>query len=208
MKDSNQADELIGRVFASLRDAEAGAGLEERVLRGVEKRSAESTDRGWTGWQPGLGWTSGLVVAAASVVLVALVMGRPNPPASQHGTRTHHRGGAPESNVGQMAAPTRNAVMAGPQHEQEAPMHHAALVCATHGPQVRDVAAEEARAPSMLAPPMPLTASEVLLQQSARRGHPKVDSPLNPEVRAKERLQAAVEFTDFFTPPPAKTGNE
>ena len=95
-----------------------------------------------------------------------------------------------------------------PARERGAEVHRAVLARAESKVAVRNIALEEARAPSMPAPPLPLTAGEALLQRAARRGQAKSESPLNPEVRARERLQAAAEFKDFFTPPVAKTGNE
>ena len=107
-----------------------------------------------------------------------------------------------------VVATNESRVLTSAAGEDQAGVHRVIPVRTKPGYALRDMAVEEARAPSMPAPPMPLTAGEALLQRAARRGHPKVDSPLNPEVRARERLQAAAEFTDFFTPQPVKAGNE
>ncbi len=60
MRDSmKNSDEAIERVLAGLRDVEAPAGMERRILDGLEERAAR---RAWGGlalvWA-GLAWSSG-----------------------------------------------------------------------------------------------------------------------------------------------------
>ncbi len=208
MKENERREELIAQVFAGLREVTPPMGMEERLLHAVEQREAAPA-RGRrlsasVEQRLRIGVGAGVAFAAAGLVMFLLLpMAKTRP--SQPALRQHAAVAASAPAVPALTQDARvETVTRGTGQTQLRRAHFAHML---HKLPVQDLAAEEASAPSVPAPSMPLTTSERLLQQAARRGRSRADSPLNPEVRARERMQAAMEFTDFFTPP-AKAGDE
>ena len=220
MKSRDHADELLDRTFAALRNVETPDGLEERIAETLRSGTENTTGKRKLGWRPATSWARGLgtsrvwvrapgwaagIAAGLVAGFVCVLMTSPRlthlakhaPPQAAGARRA-----GPEAVLGsQSGSRPATGVVAGQSvarvRQVRASQERATLKRTS--PQRRDLAWEEAQAPSMLAPPMPLTASERLLQAAARRGGSRANSPLNPEVREKERLQAALEFKDFFT---------
>jgi len=69
------SDEAIERVLGGLRDVEAPAGMERRVLAAMEERAAARSGFAWRGWAFGL--------AAVVVVVAGVMVSMGHPPVKQ-----------------------------------------------------------------------------------------------------------------------------
>jgi hypothetical protein len=172
------SEEAIGKVLAGLRDAEAQAGMERRILEAIEERT--STHPSAT---PRWAWS----LAFAGVVVVCLLMA-----INRHGqttTQAQHTV-APESAGTQVATLLRN--------ESITPAR-----AATHLQRVRQtngadaVLLQEMRAPSHPAPEAPLTAEEKLLLRVVHTGDPQLMAMLDPDEQARKDEAIEAEFQKF-----------
>ncbi len=173
------ADGMIERTLAGLRDAEPSAGLEGRILKAMDAHDSMATGvryrRLVSPW--GLRLSSAIPVACA-LILIVLVTVR------QH-RHTHD---------GRQA--TRPTVMA-----QKAPL-------VPHLPPVRvpvkhqygkvTHAGKEVEMASFPAPPLPLTEQEKLLLRLAHRGDAENIATLNRSAQAAQSAKAAEQFQQFF----------
>lgn len=206
-------EEAIARVLAGLRDTDAPAGMEDRILDALEGRAASRP--GWRRFRPE--WLTGPVrpgatkslawgVALAGVVAVVLAVpairraGHPSVPSkmvsasvealapadSAEGAKSVASVPANRSGVGSMrAAVARGRVQA---RSVEVASGDDAL------------AWEEMHAASRLAPPMPLTEQERLLLRVAHKGDPVEFAELNPVERAAQDAEEKAEVQRFFVP--------
>ena len=184
-------DEAIERVLAGLRDVEAPAGLERRVLAAMEERAAVRGSR-----RPGLGWVVGLGVAAVVVAGVLIVR-------------------APKVQVEKVAGVHALAVKPVVENEPKRNTGVSPLRVRSgrddvnfrevqRGEQVRrmEVAVvEKVEERGFPAPPMPLTEEEKLLLRVAHRVDPQELTPLNAEARQREQSEFDREFVEFFAVP-------
>ncbi|HEX3374356.1 MAG TPA: hypothetical protein VHS13_09110 [Edaphobacter sp.] len=212
MKNSEDA---IGKVLAGLRDAEASAGMERRILHGLEERAAvgsgHRTGAGWRGWLPvwlvGPGRVVGVGslvcgVALAGVVAVGLgvsaVRRLGRAPAS---TRTGIASSGPMALgawevAGESAGPASASSRAGLRALTGRKLGR--KTNAEGGVDRDAVAVEAMHAASYPAPPMPLTEQEKLLLRLVHKDDPVELAMLDPKVRALQELEDKAEFQRFF----------
>jgi hypothetical protein len=178
-------NESIERALSGLRQVEAPAGLEDRVLQAMRhKREAaeEHVDSPWpTRW---LSWIGLGLAATAALLMVAT-------------TRHQHN-----SDSGEQQSPGISAArLPEPAAESKAPRN------GFDGPVsvkperrqvhrvVRQVHAEQVM--GFPAPEPPLTEEEKLLQRIARSGDQQQLAMLSPELRAKDEAASEAEFKQF-----------
>jgi len=189
MKDSNEA---IERVLAGLRDVEAPAGMERRVLAAMEERTAART-----GWRPALGWV--LACGVVAMVVAGTLMLRPSRvPAQTKAVVAVHAPVAVPARVG-IEQKRNTEILRFAQNDlrfrrvqQVRPVEVAATA-----------KVEEER--GFPAPPMPLTEEEKLLVRVAHRVDPQELTPLNAEARERQAAAFDEEFMEFFAVPETVT---
>jgi hypothetical protein len=215
-----RSDEAIERVFAGLRDVEAPAGMERRILEGAEGRAAErvkpAAERFWAVWRRvrlvwlvAPQWRMGALPAVgcavvAGMMAVAVMM-------SSHrraSTLTASEMGRAAMKQAPVTAASSAAAEAAEMAANEAePLAVGAGARPMHKMSVRgvkvvrdedSVAVREMRAASHPAPPPPLTEQEKMLLRVAQVGDPQEMAMLNPEIRAKKEAQSDQEFQRFF----------
>jgi len=186
-------DEAIGRVLAGLRDAEAPAGMERRILEAVEMRAsvrAAATPR-WV-WRVAF---ASVIVLSLSLAITAIDWHRLT------ATQAHQQTVAPESHrsPGQAAGEQETSLLT---NQPIAPIGKLARTAASTGKvrHINDADAvllAEMRAPSHPAPEAPLTQEERLLLRAVHLADPRVMAMLNPEVRARQEAESEAEFQAF-----------
>jgi len=222
--DATRDGQAIDRVLIGLRDAEAPAGMEDRVLRNLEAhREAYRRRRGsafglsllkgirvpgpsrprWAFASPYIAVGTALAAGAALAALMAAV-------SFVHSTG---RGAAPIS-AQSAANPTASRLPDAPGEPHRPspnlpsrPVRGAKDASASPSAPLSDedaLALAEMLAPSKPAPPLPLTPQEKMLAEVVHRGEPEELANLSPEFRAKEMELSRAEFRDFFEPSPAK----
>jgi hypothetical protein len=179
-------DEAIERVLAGLRETEAPAGMERRILEAVEA-SAATRAAATPRWVWGMAF-GGMIAACLFIAITAV---------HRHGHQTTQAKGqaAPEKTVGVQQEPA-------PSNRPIEPIRQAARSKAPrrieHPVSDEDaVLLSEMRAPSHPAPQAPLTNEERLLLRAVHLGDPQVIAMLNPEVRAREEAESEAEFQRF-----------
>jgi hypothetical protein len=171
-------EEAIGKVLAGLREAEAPAGMEGRILAAVEARASKRPIIA-----PRWAWSAALAGVAAVCLLMAI---------HRYGqTLTQARHAVPVESAGtQVVSLLRN--------ESIAPAR-----ATTHVRRVRQTndadagLLQEMRAPSHPAPEAPLTNEEKLLLRVVHSGDPQLMAMLNPEERARQEAESEAEFQKF-----------
>lgn len=202
---SKSSEDAVEKVLAGLREIEASAGMERRILAAVEERASAQPVSRWQWWSwRGLAWGGAFAVVAVVCVVVLI-------PASI--TKRHGQTGA---RVAPAKALLPAAVSAGVV-EQVPPVLTKAAAASRERKVVRraglvDVAYSGSEAAMRVgnhpAPPMPLTEQERLLLRVVHRNRPQEIAMLNPAVRAKQEEEARVEFQMFFEPPLKKKTHE
>lgn len=193
MKDS---DEMVDRVLAGLREVEAPAGLERRVLAAMEERAVTRV-----GWLP-MRWVLACAVVAVGVAGAFIL--RPAPvrvekvaavavPKMQpvRGERVQKRN---------TEIRTGTALPTGPHISS----NRTAFRVAQNDLRprtVRAAATVREEAGGFPAPPMPLTDAEKLLLRVAHRADATELTPLNAEARERQSAEFDQEFIEFFAVP-------
>jgi hypothetical protein len=212
------SEEAIEKVLMGLREADAPAGMERRVLEAVEGRAAEGTCVGW--WRLTPGWlfapaqrvrgvsVAGAVLTGVVAVALLLVANRRFEPAAARSALDRARV--------EVTTPAASEVMAKdawlPSPKLKARMGRRTGLGRVRVGRVRvgsvrvagggdSVALREMRAASHPAPPLPLTEQERLLVRIAETGSPQEIALLNPEMRAKEEAKREAEFQRAFEQP-------
>jgi hypothetical protein len=194
-------EEIIDQLLQTLRDVEAPAGMELRILHALEDRSraVSPSKRRRNGASRGAArrwyWSIASGVAAATILLLAFVLHRPprNPvtvtvtaqsqiPPAPSPTQPH----APSTLVATVSESTPP-----PLAKQPTPRHRSSLSAEER------LCLRELRTPSHPAPPEPLTAEEKILLRIARTAAPEEIAMLNPELRAQQQASSAAEFERF-----------
>src|ERR1700677_417330 len=141
----NKPDEAIDKVLAGLRDAEPPAGLERRILEGLEHRATQR----WN-WGALVNWAAagGLALTVLAISLVA----------STHRVTPQH---ADQVKPGELATVRPDATSTRSAAIIRAPRAHSVNAKATP--------VETAMEPGFPAPPMPLTDQEKMLLRLAHR---------------------------------------
>ena len=209
----NGSEEHLDRVLAAFHDAQPSGRLEGRILQSLAEQSVESqplagpwlrqrrlTFPAWT-FQPPIGLTR---LAALGVFTVLLAI------AIQHATR---RPGNSQS----AAKPFSKAVIASsatPATSRQEVSVHLPPKSSVRRPHRADVPAaqeslamQEMLAPSLAAPPLPLTAQERALSRIGQRHRPGAMTVLNAELREQQQAEATTAFYNFFEPPRTPKSN-
>ncbi len=210
MRDSmKNSGDAIERVLAGLRDVEVPAGLERRILDGLERRTSRPTDAGWRWFGPV--WRgvparyTACGVVAAGVVVFALTL--PIVRRIEDGSVQSKMGVTPTVSV-----PAHSVVAV---KEAEIVSHETGVrtvktdVARANleraGDSVGDsegsVAESEMRAMSFPAPPMPLTEEERLLLRLAHKNDLVELAMLDPKLRELRDAEEEAEFQRFFARP-------
>jgi hypothetical protein len=213
MKDSEDA---IERVLAGLRDADAPAGMERRILDGLEDRGAASTTISWRRLRPmwmampmgsvamrSLAWG---VVAAG---VLAAVFAVPAMRRFGHSPITSKKNSAPVASM-PITSPILTANKAesfprqsGVRSETKANAPETRVIRAAASSESDEAAAmNDMRAASVPAPPMPLTEQERLLLRIVHEGDPVEMAMLDPKQRSLQEMKENAEYQRFFARPP------
>jgi len=211
------SEEAIEKVLAGLRDAESAAGMERRILDGLEERAAAWSQSGWRQLLPV--WlvaparpvaVGSLVcgVALAGMFAVALAIpairrlghvpaqGRRSPAT----VRSLALGASEVAAKSAQPASSRSGVRAleevnAGQIKAEGKTNEGSAEAVLDSDSV---ALEEMHAPSRPAPPMPLTEQERLLLRLVHKDDPVELAMLDSKVRALQDLEDKAEFQRFF----------
>lgn len=207
-----QTDEAIDRVLTGLRESEVPAGMESRVLQAMQARvAAESVEKSvWWSWPRQAVY--GALLAGLLVVVAVSVPHRvhrvtPEPVGARHVE------GAPAV-IAEKAAPVVQARQARVPQRVAKPLPVRVETASAGQKGAPDsnaaedaLAREEMLAPSHPAPPLPMTAQEMLLVRAVRRHDPDELAMLNPEEQKKVEAKDEAAFKVFFgIPDAAKPG--
>jgi hypothetical protein len=214
------SEEAIERVLAGLRDSEAPAGMERRILEALENPASARSRSGWRWLRPmwlvapahpvAMG-SLACGVALAAIFAVALAI-----PAIRRLGHAPAQSKMDLAPAGSVPLVTSDSVSKGARVPVPATSArsirrtntwgetNARTAEAVHNSD-RDsaddsdsVAVSEMLAPSHPAPPMPLTEQERLLLKIAHRGDPVQVAMLDPRMRAARDAEEQTEFQRFF----------
>jgi len=205
----------VDKVLAALRNAEAPAGMEDRILRTLEARRPSRGSIFPLSFPKGIGvfspsrsrLKSAPAYITASLALASLLIAVSFIQSTRRGVTP-----TPLQTVASPTAPRFPNASGGldrqsPNHLPSRPIHGAKPASVSLAQPVSDedaLALSEMLAPSKPAPPLPLTRQEKMLAEVVHRGEPEEMNSLRPEVRARQMELSKTEFHDFFEPPPAK----
>jgi hypothetical protein len=207
MKNSEEAME---KVLAGLRDAEAPAGMERRIVNALEERAAARSGSGWLWLRPA--WlvaparpiaVGSLVCGVALAGLLAVVLAIPAIRRPGHTSVQARRSPDPVGSLA-LGASQVAAKSAQPVSSRSGGVRVMGEIKAegrTSAEGVVDfdsVAVEDMHAPSRPAPPMPLTEQERLLLRLVHKDDPVELAMLDSKVRDLEELEDKAEFQRFF----------
>jgi hypothetical protein len=177
-------NESIERALSGLRQVEAPAGLEDRVLRAVHDKmeiAKEPVDsRRWPAWAS---WAGFGLAAATALLMVAIALHRHDGSRSERQAVSAPAKRLPDTTAA--ANPPRNEFDRAVSVRPEKQVHQA----------VRE--AHPRQLASFPAPELPLTDEEKILQRIARSGDQQQLAVLNPELRAKDEAASEAEFKQF-----------
>jgi hypothetical protein len=200
------SEEILEQLLRGLRDAEAPAGMELRILNAIEDRASAASpskqprretskqSRRGTPWSTPLRfpWPVALGAAATTILLPAILLhhpaDRPAPTAIPAQARIQ-----PNPSLTQPhALPTLIAEAVSPPLARKPAQRHAPSLSAQDQLSLREL-----RTPSHPEPPEPLTAEEKILLHIAHTAAPEEIAMLNPEIRAQQQARSAAEFERF-----------
>jgi len=197
------SEPLLEEVLSGLRDAEPSPGMERRILAALEARThhpapthrRRPAPRRLTKFTP----TFALPAACGLVCLLTLALLIPSTHRKQVSTQ-------PAQNASSSLQPAPARI-----HPEEAPAHTTAPIThkvTTHRPQKplpRDtyetLAEIETRAPSLPAPPMPLTDQEKLLLRLIQARNPVELASLDHAAWTLQLAKDRAQFDQFFARP-------
>jgi hypothetical protein len=192
-----EPDEMIERLFRSLRDAEPDPGFEQRILASWRnKQEDQSTALRW--WPLRILWTPTPPAWSFSLVVLVVLGVTAGITYFLIGIRQHEQ----------------RAQLSGPQGvtTQQTPTGQAPAPVRLTGPSKRGVAGKRKRVPiekaasgteqvalrNVPAPPLPLTEQERLLQRIARRRNAGNLDLLDAERQNAEVSRSTLQFQRFF----------
>jgi hypothetical protein len=206
------SEEAMEKVLAGLRDAEAPAGMECRILNALEERVAARSRPGWRQMLPV--WlvvparpmaVGSLVCGVALAGLLAVVLAIPAIRRPGHVPAQARKNRAPvgSSASGDLGVEAKNVQPAstrpGVRFLTERKSEGEANAGSTEASlDIDSVALEDLHAPSRPAPPMPLTEQERLLLRLVHKDDPVELAMLDSKVRDLEELEDKAEFQRFF----------
>ncbi len=159
--------------------------MEGRVLRAMEEAGERRGGRVWSR-VPGWAAACAVLLVTMGVVLVSSL---------EHGRRivgVERRSGLPAVVAERVGGGGRVVVA-----PRKRPLRREGRVAVVM-PEEESLAMREMRAPSLVAPPEPLTEQEVLLRKMAHRGDSEEIAMLRPEVRAAREAEGLKEYEAFF----------
>ena len=207
-----QPDEAIESVFGALRDADAPAGMEARILGNLEGRAAGRAHFRWRKWllSPAVS-IAGIVALASALAVVfflhpirrpdALLVRQPESAVPIAGVASN-----PSVSFNPLAIEAQRS--AHPSTEALRPQSTYTVPQAEPLSDEDALAVSEMLAPSKPAPPLPLTHQEQLFAEVVHKDAPEQIADLKPEARERQMEIAKAEFHDFFEPPPPVKDNE
>ena len=188
------SEEIIQQVLAGLRDCQASAGMERRIVEAVRDRASARTAASWGGLRPLAHWCAMWPFAGGVVLVVILVS---LPALVVHRTRLH-------VHATRVASQPAAASAKGAEEDRTKPP---APIARSRGNTVTrkrvhtsasDLAIlRDIRAPSHPAPEAPLTEEEKILLRVAHTGDAEEFAMLNPEMRARQDAQMEADFERF-----------
>jgi hypothetical protein len=205
----NNSGEAIEKVLAGLRDADAPAGMERRILAGLEERAAPRSRSGWRQLLPV--WViapagpvavgslvCGAVVAGVFVIAFAIPAIRRSGQTAEQGTRNSVVVGATALAASEAAPESaRSSLRPGGRVTGQREVERSATGAEAVG-EGDSAALEEMHAASYPAPPMPLTEQERLLLRLVHKDDPVELAMLDPKLRALQDSEDKAEFQRFF----------
>lgn len=192
MKDSGQA---IEKVLAGLRDAEAPAGMERRILETVQNHVSTYSRWSWLATARRRITIRPMAYAAAFASIGALVLVIPAIHQRRHAPMQSAKAipsaPLPSATVSESAGPQRPAIIA---RSSRRPKPRRLEVVDTQ----ESLAVREMNAPSRPAPPLPLTEQEKLLVRFVRTSTPEQLAANDPTKLAEHDAQEQAELDRFF----------
>ncbi len=190
------SDEAIQQVLAGLRDCEAAAGMERRILEAVRDRPSARPAANWGGLRPVAHWAAmwplagGLVLVVISVSLSFFLIHRTGHSPTRLSVQAARAESVSPAASGKIAEENGSKTIARTRGNAAAQKR----VRANAGDLVilRDM-----RTPSHPAPEAPLTEEEKLLLRIAHRGNAEEFALLNPEMQARQDAQIEADFQRF-----------
>lgn len=198
------SEEAIEKVLAGLRDSNAPAGMERRILEAAQNRALAGSRSGWRRLSPiWLGIQTPSVVtrfvacgvALAGIFALALAIpaihrfGHTSAQSKGNSPPLASRPPVPPEVVAQSAQPP--APVLGTRSKRKTNTRRPELVR-------ESVALREMRAPSRPEPPMPLTEQEKLLVRFVQTRSPEELAAINPMKWAVRDAEERAEFERFF----------
>ncbi len=194
------ADDAITQVFEGLRDVDVPVGMEMRILDGLEERTLT---RGRLIWWPIPVSNLARGVALAGVVIFALAI-----PAIRklgHAPVQPKIAGTPVEAVSSVPFKVASEVAKRSSRELDVRQMRGEKAHETELIRTSDsVALSASFAPSLLAPPMPLTEQEKLLLRIAHKSAPVELAMLDLKLEATQDMEEKEEFQRFFERPTTK----
>jgi hypothetical protein len=188
------SEEVIQQVLAGLRDCEASAGMERRILEAVRHRASARSAAGWGSLRPLAHWCA-MWPFAGGLALVVLFVSLPV--FVVHRTRVHVHA----TRVASLPAAAPAKVAEEDRTKPRAPIARSRGSTITRkkvGTRASDLAIlRDIRAPSHPAPEAPLTEEEKILLRVAQTGDAEEFAMLNPEMRARQDAQMEADFERF-----------
>jgi hypothetical protein len=188
------SDELVDRLLAAVRDAEAPEGMKRRLATRLQNHSqATPVRRDWLRVMPSWAWGA----CVAGVIVFSMVAVRINHSKNSIEVPTAVKPGAIVATDSVRAE--GSAITAARPHD---PILRVRAKSTTEEPVVTSdedsLAVSEMMAPSQPAPEVPLTEQERLLLQVVRRGDPEELALLEPEKRAARNEKEKADVKRFF----------
>lgn len=209
----NDFDRSIERVLSGLKNAEAPPEMERHILAALRSHVSPPPATVWNRLLPAwLGTHARAATISAACGIAAMLVAVLIAPA----IRRQNRAPAPVAQEATPAAPSSSAMT---NHVADAPtpapqpvLRRVTTHRANKAAPVKtsdDLAEMEMRAPSMPAPPMPLTDQEALLLRLVHARDPVELASLDRKTWAAQFAQSKIQFDKFFAPPKAApTGEE
>jgi hypothetical protein len=206
-REMRRSEEAMDKVLAGLREAEAPAGMEQRILEALERRPLAQPAARWWAMTPVWGLAAACLVCGVVLGAVAVTWMTPR-------IREVHESRAVPALSKSLSAPAvgtprvdSDTVEKSARASQEEPNVRVATGASPRKAVVADSeAVEEMRAASRPAPPMPLTEQEKMLVLLVKKDGASEAKELDPAARAKKDADEMAEFQNFFEPP--KTGDK
>lgn len=198
------SDELIQQVLAGLRNSEASAGMECRILDAIRDRASTRSAARWRGLRPmesdrlaylravrPLAW--GLALGGISVLSAVFVIHQTGRAPVRTHVQVTRAASLPATHSRQVAEGARTR----PSAPFAPPGRNTAALKRLHTSASDLAILRDMRAASHPAPEAPLTKQEKILLRIAHTGDTEELTMLNPEMRARQQAEIEAEFQRF-----------